>query len=78
MHNNNNLHSQDSSLFRGQRPNPCRLPPGERVNLWSSRGARYLVQDDPKLPDDSGKILKPNGVVGGSIPDRAILSLLDI
>ena len=24
-----------------------------------------MVQDDPKLPDDSGEKLKSNGVVGG-------------
>ena len=36
-----------------------------------------MVQDDPKLLDDSGEVPKPNGVVGGSIPDHEIVSLLD-
>ena len=36
-----------------------------------------LVQDDPKLPDDSGKVPKSNGMVGGSIPGHEIVSLLD-
>jgi hypothetical protein len=36
-----------------------------------------LVQDDPKLPDDSGDVPKLNGVVGGSIPSREIISLLE-
>ena len=38
-----------------------------------------MVQDDPilVLPDDSGEIPKSNGVVGGSIPRREIISLLD-
>ena len=36
-----------------------------------------LVQDDPKLPDDSGDVSKLNGVVGGSIPSREIISLLE-
>ena len=37
----------------------------------------FLVRDDPKLPDDSGKVPKPNGVVGDSIPDYEIVSLFD-
>ena len=36
-----------------------------------------MVRDDPKLLDDSGKVPIPNGVVGGSIPGREIVSLLD-
>jgi hypothetical protein len=38
-----------------------------------------LVQDDPILilPDDSGEIPKPNGVVGSSIPRCESISLLD-
>jgi hypothetical protein len=36
-----------------------------------------MVQDDPKLPDDSGEVHKPNGVVAGSNPDRGVVSLLD-
>lgn len=35
------------------------------------------VQYDLKLPDDSGKVSKSNGVFGGSIPGREIVSLLD-
>jgi hypothetical protein len=31
-----------------------------------------------RLPDDSGEVPKPNIVVGGSIPGREIVSLLDI
>ena len=34
-----------------------------------------MVQDDPKLPDDSGKVPKPNGVAGRSIPSCEIASL---
>lgn len=37
----------------------------------------YLVRDDRKLPDDRGKVPKSNGVVGGSILSREIVSLLD-
>jgi hypothetical protein len=36
-----------------------------------------MVQDDPKLPDDSEEVSKPNGMVGGLIPNREIFSLLD-
>ncbi len=36
-----------------------------------------MVRDDPKPPDDSGEKPKPNGLVGGSIPNRRICSLLD-
>ena len=36
-----------------------------------------MVRDDPKLPDNSGKVPNPNKVVGGSIPNREIVSLLD-
>jgi len=36
-----------------------------------------LVRDDPKLPDDSEEVSKPIGVVGDSIPDCEIVSLLD-
>lgn len=35
------------------------------------------VQDDPNLPDDSGKVPKPNIVIGSSIPNCKINSLLD-
>jgi hypothetical protein len=35
------------------------------------------VQDDPKLSDDTGEVPKSNGVVGGSIPGRELVSLLD-
>ena len=34
----------------------------------------YEVRDDPKLPDDSGKIPTLNGVVGGAIPGYEIIS----
>jgi hypothetical protein len=36
-----------------------------------------LVRDDPLFPDDDGKVPKLNGAVGGSLPDREIISLLD-
>jgi hypothetical protein len=36
-----------------------------------------MVQDDPKLPDDSEEVSKPNGMVGGLIPNREVFSLLD-
>jgi hypothetical protein len=36
-----------------------------------------VVQDGPKLPDDSGEVPKPNIVVGGSILGLDIISLLD-
>jgi hypothetical protein len=36
-----------------------------------------LVQDDPKLLDDSGEVPKLNGVLGGSNPGREIVFLLD-
>jgi hypothetical protein len=36
------------------------------------------VQDDPKLPDDSGEVPKSNEVVGSLIPGCKITSLLDI
>ena len=36
-----------------------------------------MVGDDPKLLDDNGEVPKPNKVVGGSIPDREIFSLLN-
>ena len=35
-----------------------------------------MVWDDPKLQVDNGKVLKPNKVVGGSIPSRKIVLLL--
>ena len=38
--------------------------------------ALVKVRDDLKLPDDSGEVPKLNGVVGGSIPNREIVSLL--
>ena len=39
--------------------------------------SNVVVQDDPKLLDDSGEVPKPNGVVGNLIPGREIISLLD-
>ena len=36
-----------------------------------------MVRDDLKLPDDSGEVPKPNGVVGSPIPGCEIISLLD-
>ena len=38
-----------------------------------------IIQDDPKLLDDSGEVSKPNGVVGvgGPISTREIIFLLD-
>jgi hypothetical protein len=41
------------------------------------RAREVLVRDNPKLPDDGGKAPKLHGVVGGSIPSREIVSLLD-
>ena len=35
------------------------------------------VRGDPKLLDDSGEVPKLNGVAGGSILGREIVSLLD-
>ena len=35
-----------------------------------------MLQDDLKLPDDSGKVPKLNGMVGSSIPGYEIISLL--
>ena len=35
-----------------------------------------LVWDDPKLPDDVGKVRKLNGVVGGLIYGCKIFSIL--
>jgi len=32
-----------------------------------------LVLDDPKLPDDGGKVLKLNGMGAGSIPGGEML-----
>ena len=36
-----------------------------------------LAGVNPKPPDDSEKVSKSNGVVGGSIHDREIISLYD-
>ena len=36
-----------------------------------------MVRDESKLPDDSGEVPKPNGVVGGLIPNHKIVPLLD-
>jgi len=36
-----------------------------------------LIQDDPKLLDDSGEVPKFKEEVGGSIPSCEIVSLLD-
>ena len=33
----------------------------------------WSKKDDPTPPDDSGKVSKPNGVVGGSISGREIV-----
>lgn len=33
--------------------------------------------DEPKLPDDSGEVFKPNGLVGSLISGREIMSLLE-
>ena len=44
---------------------------------WSCETNSNHVRDDPKLLDDSGKVSKSNGVVGGSIPSYEIVSLLD-
>ena len=40
-------------------------------NKWS------VVRDESKLPDDSGEVPKPNGVVDGLIPNHEIVPLLD-
>ena len=37
-----------------------------------------MVQDDPKLLDDNGKLPKANRVVGGLIPGHEIVYVLDI
>lgn len=36
----------------------------------------FVVRDDPELPDNSGKVPKPNGMDGSSSPCE-IVSLLD-
>ena len=36
-----------------------------------------LVCDGPKLPDDSGDVSKPKGVIDGWISDRELVCLLD-
>jgi hypothetical protein len=36
-----------------------------------------VVRNDPKLPDDSGTVPKPNKMVGGSIHDHEIVCLLN-
>ena len=38
-----------------------------KVNLNGSSCKPIHVRDDPKLPDDSGEVPKPNGVVDGLI-----------
>jgi hypothetical protein len=49
-----------------------------RVKAINSTKARVgVVRDEPKLPDDSGEVPKPNRVVDGSIPGYEIVSLLD-
>ena len=45
--------------------------------LYVLKIPHFVVRDDPKLPDGSGKVLKLNGVVGGLIPGYEIDSLLD-
>ena len=47
-------------------------PPPERCQHVTGS-----VRDDPKFPDYSGEVPKPNKVVGDSIPDREIITLLD-
>ena len=44
---------------------------------WWNQHTNKLVKDDPKLLDDSGKVPKPNRVVGGLNPRCEIVSLLD-
>ena len=44
------------------------------MKSWTSIG---YVRDDPNPPDNSGEVPKLNGVVGGSISDCEIVSLLD-
>ena len=39
--------------------------------------SKFMVRDEHKLLDDCGEGLKPNRVVGGSIPSHEIVSLLD-
>ena len=39
--------------------------------------SKSMVQNDPKLSDDSVEGPKPNRVVGGSIPGHEIVFLLD-
>ena len=49
-----------------------------RVKAIDSTKVRVgVVRDDPKLPDDSGEVPKPNRMVDGSIPGYEIFSLLD-
>lgn len=38
---------------------------------------KLVIWDDSKLPDDSGEVRKPNGVIGGSIVGLEIVYLLD-
>jgi len=45
--------------------------------VWTLNDDEIMVRDDFKLPDDSGKIPKLSGVVGGSILCREIVSLFD-
>jgi hypothetical protein len=48
-----------------------------RLSIDSSLSVHNEIRDDPELPDDNGKAPKPNGMVGSSIPDHEIVSLLD-
>jgi hypothetical protein len=45
--------------------------------IFANFQERSTVRDGPKLSDDSGKVPQLNGVVGGSIIGRKIVSLLD-
>jgi len=44
---------------------------------WWNQQMNKLVWDDPKLPDDSGKVPKPNRLDGSLIPGCDIISLID-
>jgi hypothetical protein len=51
----------------------------EQMTLqWFSAydSTRFLVRDDPKLSDDSGRVPKPHRVVDGLICNCEIVSLL--
>jgi hypothetical protein len=50
---------------------------GFNYKKHNNANPQQMVQDDPKLPDASGKIPKPNGVVGSLIPKCEIIFLFD-